>query len=562
MKKFLFAIIISISLWCVGCNKESSYDITTPTQYENAQTTTGVTDSTSETSTTKEQDDTQNPDNELIESKLIEKYGVNDAERLGVDKTLVWIMARQEMPSSSAISELNDLLVNEYGCDFVVEFHCYEVIMDHLDKNYTYSDMVLDMKALGFHADILYSGNFFDYDLFINEDIYMPLTDYFATSDDGRKLYDAYAPKVWELTKRDGVSYGYISRIYPESYALALCNEEVAKKYGITVPSGEWSFYDIGEYLKAADVTKNKMSDGELLICCSSDALLLMEGYQTFDTFGKGVFWKKNGDNGWTAVNPAEETDFIKLLQTIKEYKDKGWYVNSTDQGVAMTLDENGKKVYTYEMGNFVFMFEYFVGTGIFYDNNKYIGSRSTRIITDNILQGKGAYAAYETQSNMINGITSWSEYKDEALKLLALINTEATISNLLEFGTEDEDYTYENRILTSLVENKEIDMPTLTSSIANMNLLHSVLVDPDDKLAYSKEISANYVTAPTMIYDFDMSEYAKQIQEISDIYSKYSEAFFMGNYDDVEAAVTEMGKELAAAGIDEIIDAINKQMQ
>ena len=131
-----------------------------------------------------------------------------------------------------------------------------------------------------------------------------------------------------------------------------------------------------------------------------------------------------------------------------------------------------------------------------------------------------------------------------------------------MEYGIEGVDYKYEKREIIPLKAGSGVLLPTLSSGIANMSRLHSVLADPDDKLAYSKEISANYIDAPNMLYDLDMSEYMEKIETISSIYKKYSAIFFKAQSDDVEAVMADFGQELSAAGIDEIIAELNRQMR
>jgi len=494
--------------------------------------------------------------------QIINIVGKGDAKRLGVSKTLVWICP--DDIRETTVNAFNELLVNKFGCDFVVEFHQYNIMMNYENENYVFADMVRDMKLLGHQADILFSGNFFEYDSFVDGGIYIPLTEYFAT-DAGQKLYNAYAPEVWAKTERNGHSYGYISKIYPAGRAILLCNEKVLKQYGITVPDENISFYDIGKYLEAADMSQENSDNKVILLSCDTDGLLLMEGYQRFESLSEGIFFKESDNGGFTAVNLATEDGFIKLVKAVKEYADNGWYVNESD--LEKTVLNDNRRIELNPLGRYAFRYYYGCLAEIeFYDNKLssvayYGGKNFEQVITD-VRVFSEAYSGIEPVSNMINGVTSWSGYKDEALKLMTLINTEAELSNLLTYGIEGEDYKYEDRLITSLKNDIKISILTKGSNIGNMNLLHSVFFEPDNKLVYSKEISANYKKGPTIMYDFDLSAYEEQFVLISEINNKYLNELFMGYCTDIDATIEAMREELAKTGIDEIIAEINRQQQ
>ncbi len=552
MKKIF--VVFCIMLLCVtGCNNNLSDIESTTTggeiiSGENKTTEVSTTDLPTTSVTDRFEPIT---DKERGEGQLRFAYGTGDAKRLGVDKTVVWITSDVYCPEEDVVLRFNELLVNKYGCDFVVEFRAYMGIQN-FQSEYKYYDMITDMMKLGHRADILFSGNFSDYSNFVEAGVYESLDEYFIT-DEGQKLYEAYAPEIWKKVERNGNTYGYLSEIYPADRAAALCNEEIAKKYGIAVPEGEWSFYDVGRYIEAAGVTQADISTQEVLLAAWPNALILMEGYYECLTLFNDIYFKADGTGGWTAVDLSKEEGFIKLVKTIKEYSDKGWYT--------CLYNLVGEEYSNESSGRFVFDFVAGTQEGIKFTKNKFVCNDYT--VCD-VTSGKTSYGAVERMENMINGVTSWAEYKDEALKLITLVNTESELSNLLQYGIEGVDYEYKDRLVKSLSSSRydQIPMPTISSAIANINILHNVLADPDDKVAYSKEISKNCPDGVTMMYDIDMSGYEAQMEKISEIYTKYEKKLFKAEYDDVEAAVAEMGAALAEAGMDEVIAELNRQMK
>ena len=558
MRRTLILCIMLLLLTIMGCDKKPDPVITTTT--DGTTTTAGMTE---KETTTDNREETTTGHNHVGsangsngEGQMVKAAGTKDAARLGVGKKLVWWISEYYCPDEAVVNRLNDLLVEKYGCDFTVEFKAYPVNINFDADNYMYYDMVLDMMGMGHQADILYSGNGNEYPELVKQGVYVSFTDYFTTID-GYKLYEAYAPEIWEMTEIDGCSYGYLSKVLPTTMAMALCNKELAAKYNIDLPTGEWSFYDVGKYLENAGVTQDILSDEEVLLACFPEALLLMEGYYVLDEYGSGIFFKQNEAGTWSMVNIAEEADFIKLLKQVKEYADKGWYTCMYSDELSLKKNQMYKNE---QYGRFVFDFIYLYEQGNRLIDDQFLCIRDMSVCR--VTRGKTSYAAVEPMRNMINGITSWSKYKDEAFKLITLIQTEAELSNLLQYGIEGVDYEYVGKVVKSLIPDETIKLPTASSAIGNMNLFHSVYVEPEDKLAYSKEISANCQAGPNMLYELDMDEYSEQLNEISTIYAKYEKQLFKALCDDVEATVAEMGEELAEAGIDEVIAAFNAQIK
>lgn len=478
-------------------------------------------------------------------------YGEGDAERLGVSETLVWVAPygnTDSQPLESAVGRLNELLVNEYGCDFVVEFHLYDGLMSVKTPWYTHYDMLVDMKELGQQADIIYSGNSNEYDSLISAGIYEPLTDYLAT-DEGKKLYDAYADEIWRQTARGGEIYGYTSKTYPAETAVLMGNTELAQKYGIEIPDSGWNFYDLGDMLEGVEI-KDGVTVGEKVIPVAgvTKALLCLSGYYVDYSISDYILFKTDAETGlWQAVNPAAEDELIRLWKTIKDYHDRGWYM-SADSGIPYKLSLKG---------NFIF------SAGC-YGNSKYTDGRLLLYdySTCEVEAGDTAYVPGCPVFNMVTGVASWSEKKEDALKLITLIQTDAGLSNLLRFGIQGEDYEYRDGILAALPGRAEIVIPIYFADLSNINLTHSVYNEPEDKLAYSKEISGNFADGVGVLYDIDLSGYGDSLNRIGQIYTKYEEMLFDGTCADVDATVAAMREKYAAAGLDEVIGAINGQIR
>lgn len=534
-KQFLVCILFLICT--IGCGNANVKTESTTTALIN------VTDSSEQTTS---------PDNEKSgKDYVIAVAGEGDAIRLGVDKTLVWIAPYVLINNKeSFVNALNDKLVNEYGCDFVVEIHAYDISMNFRQDKYSHADMIVDMMNNAQQADIIFSGNFSEYDDFIDEGVYYVLNEYMVT-DEGTRLYEAYAPEIWKMAERNSEIYGVYSAMQPANMTYCSCNIKLAQKYGIDIPTGEWTFYDLKPILEKATIKNDKMDTGEYLLVCSQDGLLEMEGYYELYNFQTGLLFKKDEENKWVAVNPAEEEKLIKLWETIKEYKDNGWYETFSTATAAKS----------YNYGKTVFDIVAEAPGGINKNDDKYVNYDGEII---SISVGKKVYAPIEPRENSITGIASWSEYKEEALKLLTLIHTDKELSELITYGIEGTHFKESKGILKKIGQsNDTLILPgSLAEQHANINKLRSLLIDPEDKVEYSKKLSSCFEYGPTMLYDIEMEGYEEQMGEIEKIYYKFADTLFSGESDDITAMVNDMNAALKAAGIEKIIEVINGQIR
>ncbi|MBR6637648.1 MAG: DUF3502 domain-containing protein, partial [Lachnospiraceae bacterium] len=280
------------------------------------------------------------------------------------------------------------------------------------------------------------------------------------------------------------------------------------------------------------------------------NCLIRMEGYHPIDELSSkdsAVYYTiDDNTNKWQAVNAAEEQSLIKLWKTIKEYKDKGWiyFANST-------VDAFVKR------GNFLFLV-------LATNHAQLVGNEMLYGEKYNVAVGDEWYEANYEITAKITGIASWSEYKDEAFKLLTLVNTKEELSRLLVYGIEGKHYVYKDGELIGFDSNgvASVDYATKINHVGNPNLLHPTGLEPDNKLEFYKEIGENFKDSPSMIYDIDMSAYEDKLSNISKIYNEYLDKLNTGKCEDVDAAVAEMNVRLKEAGITEIVNDINRQLE
>lgn len=546
MKRMVFAVFLMSLVLICGCNAEKAH-VTADSDSENG-------------NSTVEQDTGVQVElvKETGEEIKIERIGAGDAERLGVDKTLVWLLnhitAEVEAPAEKTVNALNDLLVKEYGCDFVVEFQYYPIGMA---LNFDYAGMVERMMEVGQQVDIIDSGRQNMYSEMVGLGIYEPLKDRLST-EEGVKLWNMYAEEMWEFAKRDGEIYA----VYPANDISARiilgCNENMIDKYGITLPE-EYSFSDIGAVLEKLEAEGGASVFDEMhpiLMYADVNLILELEGYMHSYKLGSGVCLRKDAENNWYALNPVTEKEVLELMKTIREYSDNDW------------LTWNFKEAEVEELRNGQFLFVIKDVKGVEYADDVLSIEVSGLEIASECVEykldlGSIFYRPYGRKNNAMTGIASWSANKEDAFKFLTLLHTEAKLSNCLRLGVEGEDWQYdaEKRAVFNPVSGEEILIAQELAGLSNPNLIPHVSADPEDKIAFCKELCAMYEEDPIEKYNVNVSAYKDKLSTLDEIYWEFMDFFLTAECTDVEAAMKEMAAKFEAVGIDEIIDDINRQI-
>lgn len=564
MKK-LFKVVafISLAVAVVGCTKKS-----------------GVTDNTATTETTPiSTDDVQDEnltDIDVSESTTIEKettteyisehkkgYGRNsfrtyadeDMKRLGVEKKLVilcnWLTAA--LPES-VTSRFNELLVDKYGCDFVVEFIGFDFATASEDES-EYSKALYEIKEMGQQADVILAGSGKAmYSSLIDEGLLCELTDILTDTEDGKLLFEVLAEKSWKCVERNGEIYGIPWARFYQMQNVLVCNKKLAESLGIEVPEG-FLFDDIGKLLAPVAQTLNEQK----IIGCfySHFGLIEMLGYyELIDSYDKshGVFARQNDVGEWVAFNPLEDEAFVKMCKLIREYKESWMFLSGSngDREIADIIDK----------GEFVFYIDTIIDMEHIEGDKIYTEDLGiAEVIVGNLNNG------YLRQQEInVKGIASWSQYKEEAVKLLRILHTEEEICNLLVYGIEDEHYIYADREVFSRVTNVYKDAMRLSNAhVLNTYLTHPVYLEPDNKVEYYRDIINDMQEDPFLKYSITFAEYESvtdKYSELAAIYKQYYIGLISGRYEDVDAVIAEAVKLQKEAGIDNLMGELNAMFE
>ncbi len=306
--------------------------------------------------------------------------------------------------NSESLDEVNQKL-KEHGVSKEVQF----ISFDATD----YQNSVDSWENLGNKADIMFSGfatseqPIATYKTFVDEGKFICLDDY-LDSDEGVKLKETYTENYWDSLKIDGKIYGlsYFDTMGYSTYQVT--NDEACEKVGLDLSNfdGDWSKFE--------DKAKDKGS----IILYDFDEVLTYEDYfecPTLNNFGIGII-KENGN--FKAVNKFEQSE--KTFKSIETLLKNG----------IVNINENQNWLFRFSSGT--------------YDYSGY-----TPLSSNVKTSSKQIKTSTVKQSNVVTGVCSDCENKDDAFKVLALINSDEEIANLLKHGIEGENYTMTDGLVT-----------------------------------------------------------------------------------------------------------------
>jgi len=559
VKKIFKLIIMGIMLSViVACGKAEDNDSTTtstaPSITPSIEETTmieedttpqrGIIPNTAGIVVIKEEKQTEDLTTEAV-NKIEHFYSAEeDAKRLGVSKIVV-CQADITMVynvGTDILSQFNTLLVEKYNCDFVVSFVGIDMF-----KNYY--NTLADLKNREQQVDITMAAMDANYDRLIREDFLLDITEYLTTTDEGIKLYNEYPKEMWESVSREGKIYGYDNDIITTSTNVLSCNKDVATSLGLDVKEG-FSFYDIGEILANADISRLSKED-VIPLYTDEEYLYRMLGYYDI---GCGIFARKDDSGKWIAFNGVEDEEFIRLFKTLREYQEKGWLKTGTLNAIKA---KEGMSLFS------AFSFGYSDAYPFGETEDKL--RTSTTVVCD-VIPGTIYYGFRDLMKDEIYGVTTWSKHKEEALRLITLLSTEAELANLLRHGIEDKHYTYRDRIVRKLPTKTDRAMGNYAP--VNLALTYPQYTEPDAKQEFYKTQFSKCEKGPFFEYEimYDRLEELKEMYDpdniLGQIYEQGYTRLMAGGYEDVTGTVSEIRRIQKEAGIDEYIAAINEEFE
>lgn len=279
-----------------------------------------------------------------------------------------------------------------------------------------------------------------------------------------------------------------------------------------------------------------------------STSILNLKGYDTIT----GSYGIRYGDDTCEVVNIYANPDADIRYQTAREWMEKG-YIRSDALSCTDEANYNGKPE-----GN------------LFWDEvySPYVAETLSKQYGNEIITIPYDMEPYIGYKALAGGtsIMESSKYKEQAMQVLNLLQTDKELFNLLVFGIEGTDYKKidENRIETSYDSS-----PTANDSyglykwiVGNTSLAYNIQSEPDGYNEWAfEEVNNSPNRSKLMGFQPDVSQIQDMLSQTAAITTQYRKPLDAGAVPDWEAHYSEYKEKLKTAGDDQIIAELQRQV-
>lgn len=404
----------------------------------------------------------------------------------------------------------------------------------------TYEEHFALILAGGESYDINYTTNWT-----VNYRAHALFPDYFDITD----LLDTYAPKTKDLLGKNILKGAEVNgRIY----ALPVYNSSIINDYGILLNEELVNKYKV-------DVSKiKKLQDLEPILKTIKSKEKGVIGFYPFNSYGDSVENLLNYDRlievpgavlrdgkSTKVVNEYETSEAKAMFSLMNK-----WY----KAGYIPKISEPNSSYYDTNFGNFFAMY-----SSISAFTSYEIGvPRGYSIIPIHL--GKPALTTSSVSGSM-HAISANSESPERALMLLELVNTDKTLSNLINYGIEG--YHYEktgDSTIKLLKDDGQSYTPGTTWLFGNESIVYSLTGSDPEGWNKQNELVKSAVPSPLLGFEVNSDTIESQVNKIQKIEEKYLNNLVIGKVDP-NKTLSKMNSEMNKAGLKKVLAEMQKQV-
>lgn len=269
----------------------------------------------------------------------------------------------------------------------------------------------------------------------------------------------------------------------------------------------------------------------------------------TYDIIQSGVgVLMSDTDGEIEIVNTYATEEYMTLAEKAAEWNEKGYYIpdSTTITDVRQDLIKAGN--------SFGYIGNVHPGTATQETMNS--GIEMVAIpLTDRILRTEGVNFGQWT-------LPAACESPEKAIAFLNILYTNEIVQNLFRYGIEGKDYVVDENGIANYPEGVDISNVGWTNEswiTGNAAISYPWVTDPENVWAEYTEYNESAELSPLYGFIFDNSSVKNEIVAVSNVEAKYQGVVEAGLNDPAET-VAKFNEELEAAGIQNIVDEMQKQ--
>lgn len=364
---------------------------------------------------------------------------------------------------------------------------------------------------------------------------------------EGKEMYDTIDPRFWEAAKVGGKTYGVPSEKEIGNMPMWVFNKELVEKYDIPYTEIE-TLEDLEPWL--ATIKENEPDVVPLYLTRDYTAPTYMDKIQ--DPVGI-----EYGDAELKVQNVFQTEKMLSTLDTMRKYYQAG-YIN---KDAATASDDKSIKRFVTK------------GDGQPYAELIWSKDLGYEVVATPIMETQITNASAR---GALTAVNKNSDHPEKAVELLNLINTDAYLRNLLNYGiegthwtkvevdpeeakaAEGKPYVYDCKVKLDPARSKDYSVPYwVQGGLFNTYVLEN---EPIDKWAIFKEFNDSSEEAPSFGFDFDLTPVSTQVAGFRNVLDEFGKSLYTGSVDPAEY-LPQLQKKLDATGVQDVIDEMQKQI-
>lgn len=442
---------------------------------------------------------------------------------------LVWYTPAQQVPVDMELvnEEVNKYLLDKINATVDI------TMMSYADYNEKMPVIINSGEAF----DICFTSTTDNpYVANVARGAFVDLTPYLQK--EGKEMYEAIDDRFWNAITISEKIYGVPSQKELPWASTLQFSKEVVEKAGIELPEKFNSLEELEPYLakmkEAAPDVKSLGLDKKGMMP------LFVSNYDMHIGNTVPVGTELSGDDVYKVKNLMTTEEAKAFCKTMQEFYQKGY--------VPADSTTSPKKIRPacVEYGNYQPYAEQ-------------IWERNWGYPVQSVPVAK-TIATTSSAMGSMHAVSITSQNPGKAVEFLNLMNTDAYLKNLLTYGIEGVHYEKTGDTSIKLLEkSKDYLIPSYT--MGNHFIGYTTDPDPVDKWEEFQAFNDEAEIAPLFGFSFDGESVKNELAAVKNVSQQYYSQVFTGTAIDMDAAIEEFNTKLEQAGIQKIIDEMQKQV-
>ncbi len=468
-----------------------------------------------------------------------ETSGVIDFDEEPYEVVIENLTLGTDMPDLELVEEaVNEIALAEINCTVkLLNIH----IADHVTR-------LSLMAAGGEKVDIVTTGRTYSYPSMVSDGLLLALDD--LLEERGQGILEK-AEDVIEANRIGDSIYSVPGMLYSYDGSGMIYNAEMAEEYGIEVPDD----LTIEDVESIAAQLKEANPDLYLLTRGTGETDMM---YSLFNpniiTFGTNAIYgaMDETDSEMKIFNLFKSEDYREYLSKNREWYENGWVPSDS-----MVSGVNSRDVFTTGQSFCEFGTVSPIQMGVLspsYDFEIAMATMRDPEISTSGVQENGW------------GISINCERPDKAMDFLNLMYTNADVANLLTYGIEGLHYEKVSERIIKYpdgVDASNVGYSRVFSNFGDSMQIYQFEPVTEEAIDECLEISENAARSPILGFSFDPQPVSTQVSNVTNAIAEYLPGLVVGIYaeDEIDTQLERMNEALDAAGIEDIIEEHQRQL-